>query len=226
MRVRKQRAETIRDLRSKVKSLAIQEQNQAVKFDSTLRMSTPSSPAANLCPSPVATSPIRSNGRTRWTPCRQDQPLQVKRRRLSESRSPMPLKIRTNVNNHSNSKVLSPKLSPLRANTKLSYGASTAKSPKVPSPARRPIHSPMPTPTRREPFSCLSPKMAVKNRRQVGNDENQRKKTPAKKTALTPRKRRLTPVKATTTMVDRPLSMPKRVRTPPPSCNIRSSRMF
>ena len=230
MRVRKQRAETIRDLRSRMQSLDVQEEaNDAATFDSTLAMNEPASPTTKSCLSPVPTSPARSTSRrTRWTPCRQDQPLQLRLRRLSETRSPMPaLKVRTDADANINNKLKGPRpsvLSPLRTNAKLSMN-----SPNVMSPVPRPVKSPMPA-AQRSPFKCLSPKMGKGNRRE-GNSSNEPPLiAPRKRGKLTPSKRPLatqrpltTPVKAT---ADQPLMVPKRVRTPPPPPNMRATRMF
>jgi hypothetical protein len=222
MRIRKQRAETLRDLRRKMHSLAVAEQHNAANFDSTLGMSGAISPVRTTCSSPVPMIRSTTQPRSRWTPCRQDQPLQLRRRRLSETRSPMPLKIHTD-DNKTNSKPRPPVLSPLRTNIKLSFDASMLDNPNVMSPARRPVHSPVPTPTQRSPFSCLSPKMTRASCRGAGIDENQSRA--ARTGTWTPTKRPLTPVK-NPTGGDRPLSIPKRVRTPPPSCSIRATRMF
>lgn len=237
MRVRKQRAETIRDLRSAMQTLAIEEQaSKAIDLTTT-------TPTSTICPAPVTTSPLRSTtGRSRWVTCRHDQPLQMRRRqrRLSQTRSPMPLKIHTTNEIGRNSKSLSPVgrpvLSPLRTNTRLS--SKPQQSPKVMSPNRRLVHSPLPTPRQQEeqgrsPFFCHSPTIASMGSRRVSNDENQQNSScnnsnnSNERGKLTPTKRPLTPVKkSTTTPSDKPMSMPKRLRTPPPPSRIRASRMF
>lgn len=225
MRVRKQRAETIRDLRSRMQNLAVEEQTNEAKD------SLKTSRDTNTCPAPVAPSPLRSNaGNSRWIACRQDQPVQImhRQRRLSQTRSPMPLKIRTTDEGASNSSSASaarrPVLSPLRTNTRLPLGAQQSPSIMTPNANRHIMHSPLPTPRRakeRSPFFCRSPTIAS-----MGNDENQYiNNSSNRRGRLTPTKRLLSPTDRTTTPNDKPLSMPKRLRTPP-STSMGASRMF
>jgi hypothetical protein len=231
--IRKERAETLRELRAMVQSLTLE------NLPAGARNLSSSSPGASACPcpSPVATSPLRPSHRRRSTSRAEDILRQRHcRRRLSQTTSPMPLKAQTQRSIAMEGYARQQSLSPLRTKTKLSskrvetslsdFGASHVNPTNC--PLQSPLRSPATAGSDSKTLFCTSPSLGRNHKERTNNNKKREKENQDRQNVVSPMRPRLTPVKRGRSISlgrDRPMVMPKRCQTPPKS-PICAARMY
>jgi hypothetical protein len=233
--IRKERAETLKELHTRMQSLTLQTQpanrerpiESSVSSKANICLSS-----SSVCSSPVTTSPSRPSLRGQSVPCWRVREKQRRRRsRPTQTQSPIPLKINIRtLPTIGNSKRQS--LSLLRTKTKLSTKCNTSVRLETvfdklsPNKSFHPPPSPSLKPNMNElergVLFCASPSMTPNRHGRTrfppwnAIDEEPNSK---RVVVISPPKK-LTPIKRAARFkregFDRPLIMPKRLRTPSP----------
>ncbi|KAG7372018.1 hypothetical protein IV203_018161 [Nitzschia inconspicua] len=241
--IRKQRAETLRELRTTVQTLTLKispsDPSTTNSKTGTSTTATTERTSHSYCPSPVPPSPLRPSHRSHESSSQAEDILRRRwrQRRLSQTTSPMPLQILK----QSGTNIREQSLSPLRTKTKLSRR-------RVRAPIQENLFDPAASPTditKNFGQNCAPGNIEVAESESlfctslsVGPDrtgcfinkpvekENERKIV----FAMSSQRNRQTPVKrgwgTMSEGMDRPMVMPQRCLTPPqPKSHIYARRM-